>query len=64
MIVVNIEPFEHYMGKYEEWFENNAFVYESELQAGGGTTPQKRRRYGDWHRDRAFCGSLRDHDRG
>ncbi|MBE0516310.1 MAG: methyltransferase domain-containing protein [Methanophagales archaeon] len=28
-----IEPFERYMEKYEEWFERNRFVYESELLA-------------------------------
>ena len=28
-----IEPFERYAGKYEEWFERNRSVYESELQA-------------------------------
>jgi SAM-dependent methyltransferase len=30
---MNVEPFEHYMGKYEEWFERNTFAYEAELQA-------------------------------
>jgi ubiquinone/menaquinone biosynthesis C-methylase UbiE len=28
-----IEPFERYANKYEDWFENNKFAYESELQA-------------------------------
>ena len=37
---MNTEPFEHYVGKYEEWFENNAFVYESELQAVRALLPK------------------------
>lgn len=28
-----IEPFEKYSEKYEDWFEKNKFVYESEVQA-------------------------------
>jgi len=28
-----IEPFEKYSEKYEDWFERNKFVYESEIQA-------------------------------
>ena len=28
-----IEPFEKYSAKYEDWFEKNKFVYESEIQA-------------------------------
>ncbi len=28
-----IESFERYANKYEDWFENNKFAYESELQA-------------------------------
>jgi ubiquinone/menaquinone biosynthesis C-methylase UbiE len=30
---MNVEPFEQYMGKYEEWFERNKFAYKAELQA-------------------------------
>jgi len=29
----NIEPFEKYVSRYEEWFEKNKYVYESELLA-------------------------------
>ena len=32
-IMVRIEPFEIFPDRYEEWFEVNRFVYESELQA-------------------------------
>lgn len=38
---MKIEPFERYAEKYEEWFENNAFVYESELQAMRVLLPKK-----------------------
>ena len=31
--MVNIESFENYSLKYDEWFDNNRFIYESELQA-------------------------------
>jgi len=31
--MVKIEPFEKYSEKYEDWFERNKFVYESEIQA-------------------------------
>ena len=31
--MARIEPFEKYSGKYEDWFEKNKFVYESEIQA-------------------------------
>jgi len=31
--VARIEPFEKYSKKYEDWFEKNKFVYESEIQA-------------------------------
>ena len=30
---MNVEPFEHYMINYEEWFERNTFAYKAELQA-------------------------------
>ena len=33
MRMPKIEPFERYADKYEEWFERNKFVYESELRA-------------------------------
>ncbi|MDY0092943.1 MAG: class I SAM-dependent methyltransferase [Candidatus Vecturithrix sp.] len=38
---MKIEPFERYAEKYEEWFENNVFVYESELQAVRVLLPKK-----------------------
>ncbi len=28
-----IEPFEKYTNRYEEWFDKNKFVYESEVAA-------------------------------
>jgi SAM-dependent methyltransferase len=31
--IMKVEPFEHYMVNYEEWFERNTFAYEAELQA-------------------------------
>ena len=31
--MARIEPFEKYSEKYEDWFEKNKFVYESEIQA-------------------------------
>jgi len=31
--MVNFEPFENYSQKYDEWFDKNRFIYESELQA-------------------------------
>jgi len=31
--MARIEPFEKYSKKYEDWFEKNKFVYESEIQA-------------------------------
>ena len=36
-----IEPFEKYTLEYEAWFENNKFVYESELKAIKGQLPKK-----------------------
>lgn len=30
---MKVEPFEHYMINYEDWFEKNTFAYEAELQA-------------------------------
>jgi len=33
MRMPKIEPFEMYADKYEEWFERNKIVYESELRA-------------------------------
>ena len=32
-IMPKITPFENYFNEYEEWFEENRFVYEAELQA-------------------------------
>jgi SAM-dependent methyltransferase len=37
-----IEPFEKYPSEYEAWFENNRFVYESELRAIEEQLPKKR----------------------
>jgi len=31
--MARIEPFEKYGEKYEDWFERNKFIYESEIQA-------------------------------
>ena len=31
--MVKFEPFENYSKKYDEWFDKNRFIYESELQA-------------------------------
>jgi len=31
--MARIEPFEKYSEKYEDWFERNKFIYESEIQA-------------------------------
>lgn len=31
--MVKFEPFENYSQKYDEWFDRNRFIYESELQA-------------------------------
>ncbi|MGB2728189.1 MAG: class I SAM-dependent methyltransferase [Halobacteriota archaeon] len=36
-----IEPFEMYADKYEEWFERNKIVYESELRAIRKLLPEK-----------------------
>jgi len=30
---MNVEPFEQYIGNYEDWFERNTLAYEAELQA-------------------------------
>jgi ubiquinone/menaquinone biosynthesis C-methylase UbiE len=38
----HIEPFEKYPSDYEAWFENNRFVYESELRAIEEQLPKKR----------------------
>lgn len=35
-----IEPFEKYAGQYEDWFEKNRFVYESELEAVKAQMPE------------------------
>jgi hypothetical protein len=32
-IMVKINSFENYAQKYDEWFDKNRFIYESELQA-------------------------------
>jgi len=31
--MAKVEPFEEYASQYEDWFERNRFVYESELRA-------------------------------
>ncbi|MGC9517790.1 MAG: class I SAM-dependent methyltransferase [Methanomicrobiales archaeon] len=31
--MANFEPFENYSRKYDEWFDKNEYIYESELQA-------------------------------
>ena len=31
--MANFKPFENYSLKYDEWFDKNRFIYESELQA-------------------------------
>jgi len=31
--MVKIEPFEKYPDRYDIWFENNKFVYQSEMKA-------------------------------
>ncbi len=31
--MAKINPFENYAHKYDEWFDKNRFIYESELQA-------------------------------
>ncbi len=36
-----IGPFEKYTSEYEAWFENNKFVYESEVRAIEGQLPKK-----------------------
>ena len=36
-----IEPFEEYTSEYEAWFENNRFVYQSELRAVKRQLPHK-----------------------
>jgi hypothetical protein len=41
MILTKIEPFEKYALEYDEWFENNRYVYESELRAVREQLPQK-----------------------
>jgi len=41
MRIPKIEPFERYADKYEEWFERNKFVYESELRAIRKLLPEK-----------------------
>lgn len=30
---MNVESFEHYLEKYEDWFERHRFAYEAELHA-------------------------------
>jgi ubiquinone/menaquinone biosynthesis C-methylase UbiE len=41
MIMAKIEPFEKHASDYEAWFENNRFVYESELRAIKEQLPKK-----------------------
>lgn len=40
MIMAKIESFEKYSKEYEEWFEKNKYVYESELKAVGELIPE------------------------
>jgi ubiquinone/menaquinone biosynthesis C-methylase UbiE len=40
-IVPKVEPFEKYAGQYDDWFERNRFVYESELGAIRAQMPDK-----------------------
>jgi ubiquinone/menaquinone biosynthesis C-methylase UbiE len=40
-MMAKIEPFEKYPSEYEVWFENNRFVYESELRAIKEQLPKK-----------------------
>ena len=39
--MAKIEPFDKHTSEYEAWFENNRFVYESELKAIKGQLPKK-----------------------
>jgi len=39
--MAKIEPFEKYVSEYEAWFENNRFVYESEVRAIQRQLPKK-----------------------
>ena len=36
-----IEPFEKYTNRYEEWFDKNKFVYDSEVAAVRRLIPNK-----------------------
>jgi ubiquinone/menaquinone biosynthesis C-methylase UbiE len=40
-MMAKIEPFEKHASDYEDWFENNKFVYESELRAIKKQLPKK-----------------------
>ncbi len=42
--MARIEPFEKYSKKYEDWFEKNIFVYESEIQAIKELFPKVKKR--------------------
>ncbi len=37
------EPFDKYLDEYEEWFEENKFVYESELKAVEHFIPESKK---------------------
>jgi len=39
--MAKVEPFEKYASEYDAWFEDNRFVYESELQAVQEQLPKK-----------------------
>ena len=41
IIMLKIEPFEKHVSEYEAWFENNRFVYESEIMAIKRQLPKK-----------------------
>jgi len=41
MMMAKVEPFEKYASEYDAWFEDNRFVYESELQAVQEQLPKK-----------------------
>jgi ubiquinone/menaquinone biosynthesis C-methylase UbiE len=40
--MVNYDPFENYSQKYDEWFDKNRFIYESELQAVKDVLPKSK----------------------
>ncbi len=40
--MVKFDPFENYSQKYDEWFDKNRFIYESELQAVKDVLPKSK----------------------